>query len=292
MLTAAVLMFTFASLDVAFHLRHNLDAFVAYDGDPIDEFLKTSYWLSVMKMVCYVVQTFIGDSILLYRCWVVYNKRWLVIVVPVLLWLGTTVCGALTIFVQATLEDSSGALLNASSLVPFITSMLCLTLATNVLTTSLIVHRIWKIRREVRHRSTIHSQSPLTSVLIVLIESGLMYTCSIVILFGLYMASNNAQYGVSNAVVQIIGITFNLIITSVDRGEAVEPSSRHNHSHISRHGSAGSVPLHLINIQTTVTRHPDKDISPIKSTSVSSKADNGSGKETWEGGPSYPEARR
>lgn len=64
MLTAAMLMFTFASLDVAFHLRHNLDAFIAYDGDPIDEFLKTSHWLSVMKMVCYVVQTFIGDSIL------------------------------------------------------------------------------------------------------------------------------------------------------------------------------------------------------------------------------------
>jgi len=43
-------------------------------------------------------------------------------------------------------------------------------------------------------------KSPLTNVVIVLIESGLMYTLSIVVLFALYMASNNGQYGVSNAV--------------------------------------------------------------------------------------------
>lgn len=67
-----------------------------------------------------------------------------------------------------------------------------------------IVYRIWTVRRGlVRPGATIltlTSGSPLTSIAIVLIESGLLYTMSIVILFGLYLASNNAQYGVSNAV--------------------------------------------------------------------------------------------
>ena len=40
----------------------------------------------------------------------------------------------MTVYVQTTL-DTAGKLLNASSLVPFITSMLCLTLVMNVLTT-------------------------------------------------------------------------------------------------------------------------------------------------------------
>ena len=44
------------------------------------------------------------------------------------------VCGSMVIYLEATL-DTKGALLNASNLVPFITSMLCLTLAMNVLTT-------------------------------------------------------------------------------------------------------------------------------------------------------------
>jgi hypothetical protein len=63
-LLAALLMFAFASLDVAFHLRHNLDVFIVSTGDPIVEFEHTSNWLNVMKMVCYVAQTFIGDCIL------------------------------------------------------------------------------------------------------------------------------------------------------------------------------------------------------------------------------------
>jgi len=68
MLSAALIMFTLASLDVAFHLRHNLEAFVIYEGDPIEEFERTGYWLSVGKMVTYVAQTFVGDLILV-RCY-------------------------------------------------------------------------------------------------------------------------------------------------------------------------------------------------------------------------------
>ncbi len=121
---------------------------------------------------------------------------------------------------------------------------------------------------------------------------------SIVILFGLYLASNNGQYGVSNAVrlasadsgsrilklrfqvVQIIvsaryiclhdislmhccslvivlilyltqGITFNLIITSVDRRENGQESEA-SHRHHER-----NQPLHMISIKTTVSRFPD-----------------------------------
>ncbi|KJA15851.1 hypothetical protein HYPSUDRAFT_172188 [Hypholoma sublateritium FD-334 SS-4] len=292
MLTASLLMFTVASLDVAFHLRHNLEAFIWFDGDPIEDFDRTSAWLNVIAMGCYVVQTFIGDAILIFRCWIVYNKRWDIIAFPVLFWVGTTVCGTITIYVEATI-NTSGKLLNASTLVPFITSMLCLTLATNVLTTcayqltvtrvyttfsnaapALIVYRIWTIRKGLTHRSAvILSQSPLTSIAIVLVESGLLYTMSIVILFALYLASNNGQYGVSNAVVQIIGITFNLIITSVDRRESgLESEASHRHHERNQ-------PLHMISIKTTVSRFPDpaagRSRSPVRGTtpeSVDTKA--------------------
>ena len=58
-------MFIIASLDVAFHLRHNLQAFVWNNGSgAIEEFNKTSNWLNVVTMGCYVAQTFVGDSIL------------------------------------------------------------------------------------------------------------------------------------------------------------------------------------------------------------------------------------
>ncbi|KDR66934.1 hypothetical protein GALMADRAFT_147576 [Galerina marginata CBS 339.88] len=266
MVFAALLMLVFASMDVAFHLRHNLEAFVYFDGDPIVEFDKTSNWINVMKMGCYVAQTFVGDTILIYRCWIVYSRNWLVVALPILLWLGTTVCGAMTIYVEATLDPSPGKLLDSATLVPFITSMLCLTLATNTITTSLIVHRIWKVRNSLKHRQIVVSETRLTGVVVVLIESGLMYTLSIIILFGLYMASNNGQYGVSNAVVQIIGITFNLIILSVDRGDATVPTSQPTLSRISQQESQGAHPLHKISIHTSVSRYQDPS-TPIKSES-------------------------
>jgi len=43
-----------------------------------------------MKMVIYVAQTSIEDGILPYRCWIGYNKRWIIIILPALMWLAGT----------------------------------------------------------------------------------------------------------------------------------------------------------------------------------------------------------
>lgn len=108
MLLAAIIMFVCASLDVAFHLRHNLDVFTASRSNAVEEFSKTSSWINVISMGCYVVQTFVGDSILvrilyfllhivawtdftkLYRCWILWGRNWFVILAPAASWLAGT----------------------------------------------------------------------------------------------------------------------------------------------------------------------------------------------------------
>ncbi|KXN91539.1 hypothetical protein AN958_00561 [Leucoagaricus sp. SymC.cos] len=227
MVFAALAMFVFASLDVAFHLRHNLDAFVSSSIDPVKEFSQTSSWINVMSMGCYVAQTFIGDSILVSRV----DTLVLRVVTDEcrrstdvgLSGVGA-VCGVLTVYTEATLSNNK-ALLNAHKIIPFITSMLSFTLITNLLTTceffpfatslltkdstrsfpsdgpiALMVYRIQKIRQRLKHKPNSTTYTPLTNVMRLLIESGLLYTSSIVILFILYIISNNGQYGVSDAV--------------------------------------------------------------------------------------------
>jgi len=201
MFIASLLMFVIASLDITFHLRHNLEAFIWYNGPAIEDFNKTSSWINVVTMGTYVAQTFVGDSILIFRCWIVYDRRWSVIALPMLLWLGTTTCGVVTLRNEATLR--SGQLLASNQLVPFISASLFLTLATNVITTSLIVYRIWKVRSEIGNGQLFNPNSPMANLVIVLIESGLLYTLSVIILFGLVLASNNGAYGVSNSVGQM-----------------------------------------------------------------------------------------
>jgi len=249
MLIASLLMFIFASLDVAFGLRHNIEAFVYFQGGAIEDFERLSDWVSVMKMVDYVCQTFVGDAILLYRCWVIYRRNWLVIMLPLLMWLGETACGIMAAYREATLPTSvNQSMLGVS---PWITGLLSLTLAMNLITTSLIVYRIWNIRRVVRSVTTV--SMPRTSVVRVLIESGTFYTIGVVIFVVVYMLSSNAAFTVSDALVQIIGITFNLIITRVDRGDTTHPNNAKS--------SNGPSPLHyhMINVQTAVARHQELD---------------------------------
>lgn len=85
----------------------------------------------------------------LYRCYIIYNRRWFVIIGPALMWIGTagrrikfldavllhwqcSVCSSFTIYIEARLDTG---VLSQSQLKPFITSTLVLTLATNVITT-------------------------------------------------------------------------------------------------------------------------------------------------------------
>ncbi|KAF5309750.1 hypothetical protein D9611_013619 [Ephemerocybe angulata] len=263
MVIAALLMLVFGSLDVAFGLRHNLEAFVyqfAKGVQPAEEFGKISKWLNVMKFANYAAQTFIGDGILLYRCYVIYNRRWWVAILPALMWLATAACSGVTIYIESTIGNGD---LSQSQFQPFISSTLALTLATNLITTSLIVWRIYKIQSRTSSHTlsqiTGSTASPYSRLIRTLVECGAMYTVSIVVLFACYLANSNAILGVSNSVVQIIGITFNLLILNIDRGTTTQPTSASYHSNAGFINSTQrGVALHELRIKTvtTTTRDP------------------------------------
>ncbi|KAH7882652.1 hypothetical protein F5I97DRAFT_1816635 [Phlebopus sp. FC_14] len=223
MLTVALLMGLFATLDVAFGLRHNLDAFVYYTGPggATAEFANISYWVNVMKTADYVAQSIIGDGMLIYRCYLVYDRKWYYVLPSILLWLAGATCSVLVIVIFATLETET--FLDASQAQPYVYSALSITVALNVLTTSLIVYRIWSVDRQAAHmRVQAYGVSRLRSIMRILIESAALYTISVIIFVSTYIANSNANYGTSDNVVQIIGISFNLIIIRVDSGRAYD----------------------------------------------------------------------
>ena len=72
-------MFVFATFDVAFGLRLNLDSFIYRNSEASstgasgvaiaeEEFNQLSYWVNDMRMVDYIAQTFIGDAMLVRTC--------------------------------------------------------------------------------------------------------------------------------------------------------------------------------------------------------------------------------
>ncbi|KAJ7576922.1 hypothetical protein C8J56DRAFT_971940 [Mycena floridula] len=202
MLVVACLLFCFATMDVAFGLQHNIVAFVLYTGPggAAEQFSDISNYVSVMKSVDVFFSVIIGDAMLIYRCWVVYGKSYLVIAFPLLIWMADTACAMVLTWIEATFHSHS--LLLAGKFGPFLTSFASLTIVQNVITTALIIWRIWKVDREnAKYRYNTGStntgtrrSSRLRNVMRIVIESGLLYTTFAVISFCTYVTNSNAFY--------------------------------------------------------------------------------------------------
>lgn len=171
-------------------------------------------------------------SLQIYRCIVIFSYQWLIIILPVMLWLGNAICSAAIIYISATLRTN--ALLNVNQLSPFLTAFLVITLVTNLLTTGtvlrhsymmedlltacctgLIVWKIWSVDREGSRyqvsspdsRRGLFRRSRLSNVIRIVVESGLLYTTLVLVTFGTEVAGSNALYGVSDVVRVPPGLT-------------------------------------------------------------------------------------
>ncbi|KAK0192000.1 hypothetical protein F5146DRAFT_1037973 [Armillaria mellea] len=221
MVAASLWMLVFSTLHVACHLRFVLDAFVYSNGEPTDNiFQDMSDPANVMQLVTLVGQTFMGDCILLYRCWVIYDRRWMVVICPVIMCIAETGCGIAGVSIETSLGRNTT--ITDPSIFPLILTHLSLTLATNVITTSLIVHRIWTVHSAVRQLIPSFKNKPLRNALVVAIDSASVYTATAVVLLIVYAIGSNACYVLNGTIVQTIGITFNLIIIRFARGTAVK----------------------------------------------------------------------
>ena len=67
---------------------------------------------------------------------------------------------------------------------------------------ALIVYRILRVNNGFVSQdiTRVGGNQKLTRVVRILVESGLIYTISVIVFFGTFLASNNAQYGVSDVV--------------------------------------------------------------------------------------------
>ncbi|KAI0026659.1 hypothetical protein K488DRAFT_65467 [Vararia minispora EC-137] len=216
-LAVAFAFLVVATFDEAMVLRHVLDAFVYYKGPggPIGEFLIISYWVNVMKTVDYCIMTSIGDAVLIYRCFIVWGKNWFIMVGLGILWVAFLVVAVIDWYIEFTMHSS--ALLSASNLRPFVHAVQSITLCINVIATSLIVYKIYQVQKN-NASISIHggsSSSGLKRAMRIIVESGALYTASVIVFFGVYLASSNAQYVAADAVsVMLWGARLMLIIVS------------------------------------------------------------------------------
>ncbi|CAA7268856.1 unnamed protein product [Cyclocybe aegerita] len=218
MVAISCALFANAAFDVSLGFYHNMKAFVFYTGPggAAAKFTDISNWVNVLKSLTVVVQTMIGDAMLIYRCWVVYHQSFLVVSCSIVLWLGCLATTIWVIYLEATLH--SRVLVSASQLQPAGTSFWALTIVLNIITTGLLLWRIHSVESSNR-KYRIHSitdpdrrRSTLQRVMLSIIESGILYSIASLTTFITFVIGSNAVYVTTDAEIQIVGIAFNLII--------------------------------------------------------------------------------
>ncbi|KAI0050800.1 hypothetical protein FA95DRAFT_1486652 [Auriscalpium vulgare] len=164
-----------------------------------------SQYTFLFKNSLYVFQTLTGDGIVIYRCYVVWQSVW-VIVLPALMYCGLAVCGVGAVYTASKTSPQAGIFAGAAH---FITAYFSLTLATNLMSTLLLAYRIWSTNSRVKGQRIGPSLIP---VVLVFVDAAVLYSMALVIMIVCFVSKLNAQYIVLDTIMPIIPITFYMVM--------------------------------------------------------------------------------
>ncbi|OCH89294.1 hypothetical protein OBBRIDRAFT_835928 [Obba rivulosa] len=219
MLGVSVLLFTLSTIHMITVIILLINGLVIdrdeFPGGTVAYFSQPSVFPFVFKSAIYAAQTLTGDAILIYRCYILWQSIW-VVALPFLMWFAVlaTGIGAVT-FCALTPVSGAHSGVFATHLGQWITAFYSSTLATNLITTSLLAYKIWTINRRIasmRQRSLMH-------VARIVVDAGTLYSMSLIVSIATYAVKANIHL-IVDAVTQVIAISFYMIIIRVSRASS------------------------------------------------------------------------
>ncbi|TBU26036.1 hypothetical protein BD311DRAFT_779859 [Dichomitus squalens] len=219
------LMFCFSTVHVSLGFARLVWGFIDYrddPGGPAAFFSDVSQPPNVAKVIIHTVNSILGDSIVVWRCYHVWTAEWKVCVLPVLLIIASAtyavyrpahkrahaVCGFGQAYIFATAKTTHSAF--AATLARWNGSLFSLSFATNVVVTGLIAARLWYLSRASGASGVYRYRFARAFLLI--IESAMIYSTAVLIEIVLYFSGNNAFYIVYDPIAQLTGMVPTTII--------------------------------------------------------------------------------
>ncbi|KAI8976301.1 hypothetical protein BD414DRAFT_509665 [Trametes punicea] len=227
LVSIGTLMFAFSTAHVSLGFQRLIEGFIVLrdqPGGPGAFFSDVSIPANVVKVGIHTVNSIIGDSIVVWRCWLVWGRDWKMCILPILLIIASAICGFAQTVNFAHAQQLHSAF--AHSLQIWNGSLFSLSLATNVVVTMLISLRVWYMLRMEGGSATFR----YWRVLVIIIESGMIYSVALVCEITLYFLGSNAFYIVYDPIAQLTAITPTLIIVLA----ALQLTSSDIHSRLTR----------------------------------------------------------
>ncbi|KAG2072010.1 hypothetical protein BDR04DRAFT_1097255 [Suillus decipiens] len=185
-----------------------------YQGGPASYFADVSQKIFVVKNSIYVLQTLLGDAVAIYRCYVVWQAAW-VIILPSILWCGVAATGALSVYGDS--QTSSAGVSSTEVTVECMGAFCGLTLAANLTSSGLLAYRIWKIERNASASRTTRVMT--TSIIRVVMDSAVLYTTALLCTVAGSLCSGSGPFVLIDMLTPIISITFYMVIIRIAIGK-------------------------------------------------------------------------
>ncbi|OBZ74465.1 hypothetical protein A0H81_05110 [Grifola frondosa] len=273
----STLMFALCIAHLGLNIHRAIQGFVDQGGSPdgtTNFYLKVDDLTQIAKSVIFITQTLVGDSFLTYRLFIVWDRDWRVIVIPILLLIGTGISGYGGCYQFTTFTGLT--LIFKSALKSWLATFTSISLCTNVLATILISAKImWSNRKVRKYRTNIGPSC--WDMIETLIQSAAIYSAALICLLATYAANSNAQDICLETMQPLIGVVFTLIIIRVGLGHSLTESHPHpiadsHQVHCGQH----EYPLRPVAISVTVSRPLQTDrtsFEQYKNRSVTEDAD-------------------
>ncbi|PBL03948.1 hypothetical protein ARMGADRAFT_1070451 [Armillaria gallica] len=218
MIVLNTIMWSLATSHMAVSFQQNFHAFLREHGADRPEVFEDNASPSIHSQLSLKsVNSVIGDGIVIWRVWVLWNrKRWILIVSTILLL--TTLVGAIGVVQSFATAPQDVSVFDNRSLTAWGLAFIASTLTTNIWATTLIAYRTWSHNRLIRSitgEGLMVRLGRQNGILAILIESGVLYSCSWFIAIVIIHCGNYGVYIVIDMLSQLTAIYPTLIMTLV-----------------------------------------------------------------------------
>jgi len=195
----------------------NFQGFIFFEGGQGANVFFNSYTevSEIVQNVFLGLCLVIGDSMIIYRLWVVLASVW-VVIPPVLTLLGLFISLVITIVETprlSTIAEDTG-----------VTPITVFTLVTNLYCTGFISWKLYRISQATK--GLVSSPMSLARVAAIIVESAAIYTSWVIFFTVTHQLNRNVQFAAQNSLGSVAGIANALIYARVGLGRAIEVSSR------------------------------------------------------------------
>lgn len=203
------IMFAMATTYSFINIYRFVKAYAAGEDyvQPIYYFRHWSSWDNYSFVIVVTSLILYADALVIYRCFIIWECSYYVVAVPTLLLAASIGINAVTVmwFARPTI-------MTFAQVKVFLNLIYPVNLAQNILTTGLIVWKIWR-QHVMSRKSGLYAASSwnLLTILRILIESASVYTLQQIVLCVLYFLRHPAQVIIHATLIPSIGIVFALI---------------------------------------------------------------------------------